>query len=179
MRILFFIRTFFGGGAEKVLLDYVKGLNNEKMDITVMVRYPEGALKEQFLALREQGIHVRWCFDHLKPGKNLFEKAGNALLLRLADWSAYRCPKLFYRLAIREKYDVEIAFMHMKRHPSLCHLPTNGPKNCYGYIQTCGSSILSKLILDPENGKVHTIENLISAFVFQVLRQKVLKSCLT
>lgn len=112
MKVLIFIRSFFGGGAEKVLLDYVKGLDKEKLDITLMVRSPEGALKEQFLALREQGIRVRWCFDHLKPGKNLLEKAKNALLLRLADWSVYRCPALFYRLAIREKFDVEIAFMH-------------------------------------------------------------------
>lgn len=112
MKVLVFIRSFFGGGAEKVLLDYLKGLDKEKLEITLMVRQPEGALKEQFLALREQGVQVRWCFDHLKPGKNLPQRGKNALLLRLADWSAYRCPGLFYRLAIREKYDVEIAFMH-------------------------------------------------------------------
>lgn len=112
MKVLFFIRSFFGGGAEKVLLEYVKGLDKGKLNITVMVRYPDGELKEQFMALREQGVDIRWCFDHLKPGKGLLEKAKNTLLLRLADWSAYHSPKLFYRLAIKEKYDVEIAFMH-------------------------------------------------------------------
>ena len=112
MKVLFFIRSFFGGGAEKVLLDYVKGLDKKKYDITIMVRSPHGILKDQFLDLRHQGIHIRWCFDHLKPGKNLFEKVKNTLLLRLGDWSTYRCPRLFYKLAIHEKYDVEIAFMH-------------------------------------------------------------------
>lgn len=112
MKVLFFIRSFFGGGAEKVLLDYIKGLDKEKLDITVMVRSPEGAYKEQFLALRQQGVQVRWCFDRLKPGKTLLQKAKNTLLLRLADWSVYRWPKLYYRLAIRDRFDAEIAFMH-------------------------------------------------------------------
>lgn len=112
MRVLFFIRSFFGGGAERVLLDYVKGLGKGKLDITIMVRQPEGELKEQFLALQEAGVKIRWCFDTLKPGRNLLEKAKNTLLLRIADWSVYRFPGLFYRLAIKEKYDIEVAFMH-------------------------------------------------------------------
>ncbi len=112
MHILFLIRSCFAGGAEKVLLDYAKGLDKEKFDVTIMLRYPDGALKDQFFELQDHGVHIRWCFDHLKPGKNLFEKAKNVLLLRLADWSAYHYPKLYYRLAIKEQYDVEIAFMH-------------------------------------------------------------------
>ena len=39
-----------------------------------MVRYPDGDLKDQFLALRERGVNIRWCFDDLKPGKNILEK---------------------------------------------------------------------------------------------------------
>ena len=110
MKVLFFIRSFFGGGAEKALLELVKGLDKEKFDITVMVRNDEGTYREQFHSL--EGVAVRRCFEQLKPGKNLFQKIRNNVILKLADWSAYRCPGLFYRLAIREKYDVEIAFMH-------------------------------------------------------------------
>ncbi len=111
-KILFYNRTFFGGGAEKVMLDYVRGLNQKGFDITVMVRRDEGTFREQFRALENEGVHIRQCCDWIKPGKNLFQKAKNTILLKLADWAEYRCPDVFYRIAIREKFDTEIAFMH-------------------------------------------------------------------
>lgn len=111
-RVLFYIRSFFGGGAEKVMLDYVRGLNQRGFDITVMVRRDEGDFREQFHALEKEGVHIRQCCDWIQPGKNLLQKARNAGLLKLADWAEFRWPGLFYRIAIREKFDTEIAFMH-------------------------------------------------------------------
>jgi glycosyltransferase involved in cell wall biosynthesis len=111
-RILFYIRSFFGGGAEKVMLDYVRGLNQRGFDITVMVRRDEGDFCEQFHALEQEGVHIRQYCDWIRPGKNLFQKVKNAGLLKMADWAEFRCPWLFYRIAIREKFDTEIAFMH-------------------------------------------------------------------
>ena len=111
-KILIYNRTFFGGGAEKVLLDYVRGLDKTKFDITVMVRRDEGAFREQFHALKQEGIHIRVACDWIKPGKNRIEKLRNYILLNVADWCEFRFPAVFYRIAIRERYDAEIAFMH-------------------------------------------------------------------
>lgn len=111
-KVLFYNRTFFGGGAEKVLIDYIRGMDKRKFDITVMVRRDEGAFREQFLALEQEGVHIRRCCDWIQPGKSVFQKARNYILLSLADRCEFRHPRIFHRIAIREKYDVEIAFMH-------------------------------------------------------------------
>lgn len=111
-KVLFYNRTFFGGGAEKVLIDYIRGMDKRKFDITVMVRRDEGAFREQFLALEQEGVHIRRCCDWIQPGKFVFQKARNYILLSLADRCEFRHPRIFHRIAIREKYDVEIAFMH-------------------------------------------------------------------
>lgn len=111
-KVLFYNRTFFGGGAEKVLLDYIRGLDKKKYDITVMVRRDEGAFREQFHALKQEGVQIRVCCDWMTPGKNVFKKLLNYLLLTTSDWCEFRIPGIFHRIAIREKYDVEIAFMH-------------------------------------------------------------------
>ena len=42
MKVLFLIGTLLGGGAEKVLLNLVKGLDQSKFDITVQTRIDQG-----------------------------------------------------------------------------------------------------------------------------------------
>lgn len=111
-KVLFYIRACFGGGAEKILLEYVRNLDKEKFDITVMVRRKDGAFLDRFEALEREGIRFKRAFDHLTPGKNIFHKAYNAAVSKLGDYCEFRLPSVFYRLAFREKYDVEIAFMH-------------------------------------------------------------------
>ena len=111
-KVLFYNRTFFGGGAEKVMLDYVQGLNQKGFDITVMVRRVEGVFRDQFHALESEGVHIRRCCDWIQPGKSVFRKVRNYILLTLADRCEFRHPRIFHRIAIREKFDVEIAFMH-------------------------------------------------------------------
>lgn len=111
-KILFYIRSYYGGGAEKVMLDYIRRMDKRRFDITVFVRTPSGLLEEQFRALEKEGVHLRRCCDWIKPGNNLFHKGINWLLLTVADRTEFRFPAVFHRIAIREKFDVEIAFMH-------------------------------------------------------------------
>ena len=42
MKILFFVKTLGGGGAEKVLLDTIKNLDKKKYNITVYSLFNEG-----------------------------------------------------------------------------------------------------------------------------------------
>ena len=111
-KILFFNRTYFAGGVEKMLIDLVKELSNLNYDITIMVRRQEGDLTEQYLALESKNVHLRTCFDYLKSGKNIISKAKNFLTIYIAEKCLRRFPRIYYRLAIKDKYDVEIAFMH-------------------------------------------------------------------
>ncbi len=111
-KVLFYIRECFGGGAEKILLEYVKKLDKEKFDITVMVRRKNGAFLDKFEKLKEDGVRFERAFDYLKPGKNVFQKLYNVVISKLGDFCEFRFPSVFYRLAIKEKYDAEIAFMH-------------------------------------------------------------------
>lgn len=111
-KVLFYIRSYFGGGAERVLIEYAKLLDKEKYDVTIMVRRKQGDFRDKFLALQDYGVHLRECCDYLTPGKNILQRLYNVVLSRMADFSEFRFPSIFYRIAIREKFDVEIAFMH-------------------------------------------------------------------
>lgn len=112
VKVLFYTRDFFAGGAEKVLLEYLKAIDKEKFEITLMVRRRSGGFKEQFEALQDRGVRIKKCFEDIKNGKNIFQRIKNTLTFRISDFCEFRFPSIFYRLAIREKYDVEIAFMH-------------------------------------------------------------------
>ncbi len=111
-KVLFYIRSYFGGGAEKALLEYVSFLDKEKFDVTIMVRRKQGDFTDKFSSLEQQGVHLKECCDFLTPGKNIFHRLYNVVISKLADFCEFRFPSVFYRLVIREKYDVEIAFMH-------------------------------------------------------------------
>ena len=112
MKIMFFNRTFFGGGVEKALLDIVKNIDTSKHDITIFVRRFEGDFMQQYLALDGEHIHIRRCFDHFKPGRTIFHKIYNVSLIWIAEKCICRFPKIYYMIAIRDKFDIEVAYMH-------------------------------------------------------------------
>ena len=93
IKILFLIDELVGGGAEKVLRNLVNHMDSEKFEITVQTLHytsPEGYLAP----------HIRY---------RAINRRGSPLLdfcLRLGIWMGWAYP-----LCIREKYDVEIAFL--------------------------------------------------------------------
>lgn len=54
-RVVFFIESFSGGGAERVLLTILRNINKEKFDVTVLVMTDIGAQKDEFHKL---GIRI-------------------------------------------------------------------------------------------------------------------------
>ncbi len=136
-RVLFFNRSFFGGGVERALIDLAKKLNPQKYDITIMVRNFEGEYLQAYSELERthSNIHLRCCFDHLKAGKNLFHKIYNVLTLRIADWALLRLPSLYYRLAIKGKWDVEISYMHNEAVKIIAGSPNRKSKK-YTWVHT-------------------------------------------
>ncbi len=92
-RILFFIHDLGVGGAEKVLVNLVNHLNKELFDVTVVSLFG-GGVNEQFL---EPHIHYKCIW------KKTFR--GNSKILKFGS------PRFLHRMFIKEKYDIEVAFL--------------------------------------------------------------------
>ena len=92
-KILFFIHDLGHGGAEKVLVNLVNNMDPERFDITVMTLIG-GGVNEQFLK-----PHIRYvsCFKKLPRG--------HTQLLKLFS------PRQLHNRFIKEKYDVEVAYL--------------------------------------------------------------------
>ncbi len=96
-KILFSILSLGGGGAEKVLIDILNNLDTTTYDITVCTLFNTGVYIDKI----PEGIHYKTLVK--KP-----TKLKRAIFWRMLK---YLPRKWTYRLFIREKYDVEIAFM--------------------------------------------------------------------
>lgn len=92
-KILFLIHDLGQGGAEKVLVNLVNNMDPEKFDITVISLFG-GGVNEQFLAPH---IRYRAVFPRMIPG--------NSKLMKLLT------PKQLHRLCVKERYDIEIAYL--------------------------------------------------------------------
>ena len=93
IKILFFIETLRGGGAEKVLCDLVNAMDREKFEITVQTLWKADA--SQFL---KPWIRYRSCYA--APG------GLTGLRSRLEAAAG-----LTYPLHIRDDYDLEVAYL--------------------------------------------------------------------
>lgn len=103
-KILFVIESLSGGGAEKVLTTLVKHLPREQYDVTV-------------LAVTATGVYVdeikKYCrFQYMLPDYKTLTNPIAKLRYRLDYRWIYSEPvEQVYRRYIKEKYDVEIAFV--------------------------------------------------------------------
>lgn len=93
IKVLFLIRDLGHGGAEKVLVNLVNNMDNEKFDITVMTLFDEG-VNRQFLA---PYIKYKSCFKRSIPG--------NSHILKLF------LPEFLHKALIKDYYDIEIAYL--------------------------------------------------------------------
>lgn len=97
MKVLFFINTLGGGGAEKLLVDLIKKLN-DKYDIYLYTLVNKGVYLEELPA----NIHY----------KSMITTKNRILCLFLQYLYVFFLPSnLVYRLFFKEKFDVEVAFL--------------------------------------------------------------------
>lgn len=95
IKILFFIETLTGGGAEKVLRDLVNHMDQSKFAITVQTVWPCEASK------------------YLVPGirfRSMYSSENKVNHLR---YRAEAASGLAYRLHVRDDYDIECAYLEM------------------------------------------------------------------
>lgn len=103
-KILFMIESLNGGGAEKVLTTIVKYLDKSKYDITVLL-------------VTEVGIYLeevkKYCrVVSMLPNYDSLDSFIDKLRYKLDYKYIYRStPKKVYKKYIKEKYDIEIAFV--------------------------------------------------------------------
>lgn len=95
IKILFFIETIEGGGAEKVLRDLVNHMDQNKFDITVQTVWPCDASKYLVPGIRYKSMY---------KAKSKF----NDLRYRTEAASG-----LAYPLHIKDDYDIECAYLEM------------------------------------------------------------------
>ncbi|MDO4378760.1 MAG: glycosyltransferase [Erysipelotrichia bacterium] len=91
-KILFFITSLDGGGAEKVLVNLVNHLDKVKYDVTVQTMFDVG-INKNFLF---DDIHYKYVFK--KPFR------GNTQLFKLFS------PNFLYKKMIKEQYDIVVSF---------------------------------------------------------------------
>ena len=120
-KVLFLIHTLGGGGAEKVLVNLANGMDKTKFDVTVMTVINTGIFRESL----NSDVKYKYIFNIplRKNNKSISNdnKSGSLLskpskiINRLGRiysfmWK-YMPVNLFYKLAIKEKYDIEVAFL--------------------------------------------------------------------
>ena len=121
-KVLFLIHTLQVGGAERVLVDLVNNLPEDKYDITVMTVVDLGALKGQL----KSHIHYKSIFSFsflrkISGGSDKYEESTNTstqkniakeLFIKsyISFWKHANLKKLYIK-HIKEKYDVEVSFL--------------------------------------------------------------------
>ena len=105
-KIMVMTNKLAGGGAEKILQVLIKNLDKTKYDITLYsLHYDIENIK-----LFPEQIHYRYVFGY--PRKNFFHD----IILKILNIIKGKLftilpPSIFYRIYIRGRYDVEIAFI--------------------------------------------------------------------
>lgn len=92
-KILFYIDTLCGGGAEKVLRTLVNSMDHAKFDITVQTTYKEDA--KNFLCDR---VKYKYCYKKKTAVTDILFRFETAL-------------GLIYPLHIKGDYDIEVAYL--------------------------------------------------------------------
>lgn len=93
-KILFFHFDLGNGGAEKVLINLLKCLDYSKYDVTLYLLFKHGIN----LSSLPSNVRLRYLFNRV-PFRGIIH------LLKLLS------PKTLHKLLIKEKYDIEIAYL--------------------------------------------------------------------
>ena len=103
-RVLFFLESLSGGGAEKVLSDIVGNLNPEEYQVTVCTVTDGDIYQEK--------VSCSCTYKSFLEIKNYNEGGLKKVIFWLKIKMIYNFPaRWIYKWFIREKYDIEIAFI--------------------------------------------------------------------
>ena len=104
-KILLMVDNLDEGGVSKVLFDLLDNIDKEKYDITVMALYNNGIYKDK---IKSYGRYI-YCFNPPNEKDNSIK----GTLYRKYWGGMLKLPESFmYKWFVKEKYDIEIAFIH-------------------------------------------------------------------
>ena len=103
-KVLFFIESLAGGGAEKVLSTIVKHLDKQNYSITVMTVTKTGVYVEEV----EKYAKIISLLPHYSPTSNILDRIKYHLAYKEIYHSS---PERIYKKYVKDLYDVEIAFV--------------------------------------------------------------------
>ena len=119
-KVLFVVHTLQVGGAEKVLLNLLKNINKQKYDITVLALVNDGIYIDELKKI--DGIKYKYVFNSFfkqvrENKQSKFYKISRSIMDKI--WKFYirlikYMPKMLYKMRVKEKYDIEIAFLEGK-----------------------------------------------------------------
>lgn len=108
LKVMFMCNSFYGGGAERVLQTILSNIDYSRFDVTLYT------LHQTQLPPKLRGkVTLRHIYSHCLGGKStrlkgLFFKLNNKFKLIVYNRLS---AKMFYRLFVRGKYDIEVAFI--------------------------------------------------------------------
>lgn len=140
-KIIFIIESFIVGGAEKILIDIVNHLDSNLFDITVCSIYKYSVYpnyERYFDQPFKEHVHYKYIVNNHKR-----------LYYRLSAYTLNHFPALFYKIMIKDKYDIVIAFYE------------GLPKHLVGNANIKGKKITWLHTLTEYSQKNKTAENLI------------------
>lgn len=106
-KLLFMMNSLYGGGAEKVLQTILNNLDYSKYDVTLYSMHREEIDPEIY----KGDFTYRVVFDSYQGSSKIATKI-HGFFSKIKGWIFNNCSsKLFYKLFIKGKYDVEIAFI--------------------------------------------------------------------
>lgn len=106
-KIMFMTNTLYGGGAEKVLQTILSKINQDKYEITLYSMHRERIVKSAY----QSDFTYKVIFDTYE-GKSKIKKIFSETFGKIKGLIFNNCSsRIFYKLYINEKFDVEIAFI--------------------------------------------------------------------
>lgn len=106
-KIVFFVNSLSGGGAEKILQTLLNHWDGREWDVTIY-----SIKKENIPSSYPENISIRFLFDVLREEDSLWKRLSVKIRNGLKFWVYKYFPSaVFYRLFIRGTYDVEAAFI--------------------------------------------------------------------
>ena len=102
-KILFFVESLTGGGAEKVLSDLVANIDKTKYSVTVFSLVDIGVYQKMI----QQHCEYKYFVPNLGEGKNFLAILSSKIKYKL---TRILPPKVLYRWIIKSDFDTEVAF---------------------------------------------------------------------